>query len=61
MGWVSVGLLPALAIFNVDDALHFSDVDITPFYFILSFVHAAFYSAACLIIGISVLQHQDIP
>lgn len=61
MGWVSVGILPALSILNVDDALHFSDVDITPFYFILNFVHALLYSAACLIIGISVLQRQDIP
>ena len=60
-GWISIGILPALSLFNVDDALHFSDVDITPFYFILSFIHAALYGGAYLIIGISVLQHQDIP
>lgn len=60
-GWPSVGILPALQLFNVDDALHFSDVDITPTYFILSLAHALLYGGACLIIGVSVLQRQDIP
>ncbi|TVR46468.1 MAG: hypothetical protein EA402_02625 [Planctomycetota bacterium] len=60
-GGSSALLLPALQLGNVDDALHFSDVDITLTYFILSIGHAILYGAACLVIGILVLERQDIP
>lgn len=61
MGISSAVILPSLHIFNVDDALHFSDVDITSIYFILSLGHAVLFAAACMVVGMYTLRKQDIP
>lgn len=60
-GWASVGVLPALHLLQIDDALRFSDVQVSLSYFLLCLAHALLYGGAWLAIGISVLRRQDIP
>ena len=60
-GWPVAGPLPALSLFNVDDALQFAHVDVDPWYFPLCAIYGAIYSIACLLIGAAIIARLDIP
>lgn len=60
-GWPIFGPLPALAMFNIDDAVQFQHVDVDPWYFPLCALYAAFYSAGFLSLGAAVIARLDIP
>jgi ABC-type transport system involved in multi-copper enzyme maturation permease subunit len=55
------GLIPSLALFNLDDALHFDDMALTPGYFVLCLTYAALYACGALSIGLALFKRQDIP
>ncbi len=61
LGLGSAYVLPNLSLFQIEEALTFSDMPVTPLYFALSLGHAALYSVACLLIGSALFSHQDIP
>lgn len=54
-------VIPALALYNVDDALRFRDAAITPGYFLLCLSYALFYACAALAAGLALFERQDIP
>ena len=55
------GLVPALALFTVDDSLHFEDMRLDVGYFLLCLTYAALYACGALAIGLACFKRQDIP
>jgi len=57
----AAGLVPALALFSVDDALHFEDMGLSAGYFLLCLTHALLYACGALAIGLACFKRKDIP
>ncbi|MFW5859281.1 MAG: ABC transporter permease [Planctomycetota bacterium] len=60
IGLPTTVILPALAIFQIDDALQFRRFPIEPDYFGLCVVHSLLYSSGCLLLGLSLFKRQDL-
>lgn len=54
-------ILPALALFNVDEALQFQDMPLTIGHFILCLTYGGLYAAGSVLLGLAVFNQQDIP
>lgn len=61
LGVHAAGLVPALALFNIDEALQFPDLRPSLGYFLLCLCYAALYSAGFLLAGLALFKRQDIP
>ena len=58
---LAAGLIPGLALFNLDDALHFEDMPVDPGYFVLCLTYAVLYACGALTVGLALFERQDIP
>ncbi|MFW5845715.1 MAG: ABC transporter permease [Planctomycetota bacterium] len=54
-------VLPASALFAIDDVLQFAGQTMNPTYFALSLLYAGLYSAGSLLLGLALFERQDIP
>jgi len=55
------GLLPVLALFNIDEALQFSVLPVSLTYFLLCLAYAVSYGSGLLLLGLSWFGRHDIP
>lgn len=55
------GILPLLALFNIDEALQFSALPLSPAYFLLCLGYALSYGAGLLLLGLAWFGRHDIP
>jgi hypothetical protein len=60
-GWMGAGLIPALAVYNVDDHIQLSGMFLTPGYLAATGLYTALFCAGCMCIGWALFERQDIP
>lgn len=61
LGVNGVVVIPALAVFNVDDTLQLASQTLTWGYCLLTFLYACLCYAGCGLLGLAVFARQDIP
>lgn len=61
LGLYGAVVIPALALFNVDDALQLASQPLTLGYGLLTFLYALLCCAGCGLLGLAVFARQDIP
>lgn len=54
-------VIPALSIFNVDDAIQLMGQSVSWTYVGSAALYSILFAAGCLLVGLSVFQRQDIP
>lgn len=61
LGLYGAVVVPALAVFNVDDALQLASQPLTPLYILSTVLYALMCCAGCSLLGMAVFARQDIP
>jgi len=61
MGVTGATVIPALALFNVDDSLQLMNQTLSWTYCGLSFIYASLFCAGMLLLGLASFARQDIP
>jgi hypothetical protein len=54
-------VIPALAIYNVDDAIQLTGQSVSWTYVGSTALYTLLFTAGCMLVGLSVFQRQDIP
>ena len=54
-------VIPALALFNIDDTMQFQTQTCSTAYFVFSLLYAVLYCTGILSIGLALFKRQDIP
>jgi ABC-type transport system involved in multi-copper enzyme maturation permease subunit len=60
MGFMGAGVIPALALFNLDDCIQLPGHPVSGPYLLLTVLYMALYCAGCLLIGLALFKRQDI-
>ena len=61
LGWTGATVIPALALFNVDDSLQLVQQTLSWTYCGISFIYASLFCAGTLLLGLATFARQDIP
>lgn len=59
-GLMGAGPVPALALFNLDDSIQFTDHPVSAGYLLMTGLYSALYCAGCLFTGLALFRRQDI-
>jgi len=60
-GMMGAGVVPALALFNIDDHIQLSGMLLSPLYLAATGLYMALFCAGSLVIGWALFERQDIP
>jgi hypothetical protein len=61
MGVIGAGIVPALSLYNVDDAVQLANQSVSVGYLLSTALYSLIFAAGSLLIGYALFQRQDIP